>query len=234
LETLAGAIEGSFNGRNSDSRSISQLRTGPDKAQQSQRWRAGLNGIKIHGCHVRIGCEPAHHHVNEMPTAVEDHPATLSPPEVVRAVKALTGGEKTALIKMARLYARKTPYDHEDLVQEAITRVLDRRRLWPVGVSATLFLGGVIRSIAWEWKNELHGEDTDVGDEGVQERGTIARIDIGRIIALFDDDPVAQKIVIGMMDGARGEELQEASGLDQTEYESKRKKIRRRIEKLMP
>jgi DNA-directed RNA polymerase specialized sigma24 family protein len=172
--------------------------------------------------------------MNQMPTTVEDGPATLSPPEVVRAIKSLTDGEKTALIKAARLYARKTPYDHEDLVQEALTRVLDHRRLWPVGVSATLFLGGVIRSIAWEWKHELRGEETDVGDEGVQERGTIARIDIGKIIALFNDDPVAQKIVMGMMDGARGEELQETSGLDQIEYESKRKKIRRRIEKLMP
>ena len=172
--------------------------------------------------------------MNRMPTVIEDHPATLSPPEVVRAVNTLTNGEKTALIKVARLYARKTPYDHEDLVQEALTRVLDHRRLWPVGMSATLFLGGVIRSIAWEWKHEFHGEETDVGDEGVQERGTIARIDIRKIIALFDDDPVAQKIVMGMMDGARGEELLEASGLDPTDYESKRKKIRRRIEKLMP
>ena len=159
---------------------------------------------------------------------------TLSPPEVARAVKALTAGEKTALIKLARLYARKTPYDHEDLVQEALTRVLDNRRIWPVGVSATIFLGGVIRSIAWEWKYQMQGEAADVGDEGVQERGTIARIDIAKIIALFDDDPVAQKIVMGMMDGARGEELLEASGLDPTEYESKRKKILRRIEKLSP
>jgi hypothetical protein len=39
-------------------------------------------------------------------------------------------------------------------------------------------------------------------------------------------------IVRGMMEGARGQELQELSGLDGTDYESKRTKIRRRIEKL--
>ena len=60
----------------------------------------------------------------------------------------------------------------------------------------------------------------------------IAKIDALKIVMLFDDDPVAQKIVVGMMEGARGEELEQASGLDKTEYESKRKKIRRRIEKL--
>jgi len=37
----------------------------------------------------------------------------------------------------------------------------------------------------------------------------------------------------GMADGARGKALQQASGLSPTEYESKRKKIRRRIEKFI-
>ena len=46
--------------------------------------------------------------MNPVPTVVGDDPATLSPPEVARAVQALTAGEKTALIKLARLYARKT------------------------------------------------------------------------------------------------------------------------------
>ena len=35
-----------------------------------------------------------------------------------------------------------------------------------------------------------------------------------------------------MMEGARGQELQQLSGLSKTDYESKRTKIRRRIEKL--
>jgi len=106
------------------------------------------------------------------------------------------------------------------------------RRAWPRDVPATVFLGGVIRSIAWEWKRDLLNEEVEAGDEGAVERGTLAKIDVTKIIALFDDDPVAQEIVIGMMDGARGEELEQASGLSPTEYESKRKKIRRRIEKL--
>ena len=59
-----------------------------------------------------------------------------------------------------------------------------------------------------------------------------ATIDAVKVIALFDDDPVAQAIVRGMMEGARGQELQDLSGLDKTDYESKRTKIRRRVEKL--
>jgi hypothetical protein len=41
---------------------------------------------------------------------------------------------------------------------------------------------------------------------------------------------MARKIVIAMMRGAKGAELQAFSGLDTADYESKRTNIRRRIE----
>ena len=157
--------------------------------------------------------------------------AALSQLEVEAAIRRLTDGEKTALMKMAMLYARKTPYDRQDLVQEAFARILSGRRVWPRDANASLFLGGVIRSIAWEWKRERPLEVTGTTDVAVQERNANAAIDATKIISLFDDDMVAKKMVIAMMDGARGEELQSVSGLGKTEYESKRTKIRRRIEK---
>lgn len=163
--------------------------------------------------------------------AITSTSATLSQLEVEIAVARLTDGEKTALMKIAILFARKTPYDHQDLVQEALARILSGRRAWPRDANTLLFLGGVIRSIAWEWKRERPFEVTGTTDVTVPERNANAAIDATRIISLFDDDVVAQKMVIAMMDGARGEELQSISGLGKTEYESKRTKIRRRIEK---
>lgn len=166
-----------------------------------------------------VGCEPS--------TAI------LSQGEVVKTLKALTDGDKTALMKIARAYATKTCYGHEDLLQEAICRVLSGARAWPRGLPVLSFLVGVMRSIAWEWRGEPQGEAQDVVDPRTGEGGVMASIDVVKIIALFGDDPVAQKIVVGIMEGARGQELQELSGLDKTGYESKRTKIRRRIEKLM-
>jgi hypothetical protein len=157
--------------------------------------------------------------------------AALSQLEVEVAIRSLTDGEKTALMKIAMLYARKTPYDYPDLVQEAFARILSGRRVWSRDANKLLFLGGVIRSIAWEWKRERPLEATGTTDVTVQERNANAAIDAVKIISLFDDDAVAKKMVIAMMDGARGEELQSISGLGKTEYESKRTKIRRRIEK---
>ena len=97
---------------------------------------------------------------------------------------------------------------------------------------ATKFFWGVMRSIAWEWKRKDDPLDKDIGDKGAGERKLLDRNHAMEIIKAFDDDPIAQTILAAMADGARGEELLKLSGLSPTDYESKRKKIRRRIEKL--
>jgi DNA-directed RNA polymerase specialized sigma24 family protein len=163
---------------------------------------------------------------------IESAAAALSRAEVVAAIRALSDGDKTALMKIARVYARKTPYSHEDLCQEALCRVLSGARAWPRDLPTLSFLVGVVRSIASEWKSEPLGEVSDAADPRTGEGRTIASIDVAKIVALFADDPVAQTIVVGIMEGARGQELMALSGLNRTDYESKRTKIRRRIEKL--
>ena len=54
----------------------------------------------------------------------------------------------------------------------------------------------------------------------------------GRKIIGLSPTTLWHGLVIALLDGARGEELRELSGLNKTEYESKRAKIRRRIEKV--
>ena len=54
------------------------------------------------------------------------------------------------------------------------------------------------------------------------------------MLALFEDDPTAQVILEGMMEGMEGEELRELTELNATAYQSKRRLIRRRIEKTFP
>jgi DNA-directed RNA polymerase specialized sigma24 family protein len=164
---------------------------------------------------------------------LEPSTATLSPTEVVTALRALSDGEKAALIKVARAYAARTDYSHEDLFQEAVCRVLSGARSWPRNVAVMSFLVGVMRSIAWEWRSAPQAEAGDAADPQSGESNAIASIDLVKIVKLFDDDPVAQRVVIAMMEGARGQELQDLCGLSKTAYESKRTKIRRRIEKSM-
>ncbi len=164
----------------------------------------------------------------------EQSAPVMSQSEIAALVKALTHGQKTALVKVARFYASRTNYDYEDLLQEALSRALAGDRSWRRDLQAVTFFSGVIRSIAWEWRRNdgLMVEDYEASDEGSGARGVIARLDVQRVLALFDDDPIAKKLAAQMMVGTKAEELQAACGLSSTEYESKRKKIRRRIEKL--
>jgi DNA-directed RNA polymerase specialized sigma24 family protein len=157
------------------------------------------------------------------------------PTEALAAIKSLSDGEKAALLKVAKVYARTrlTRYGHEDLLQEAIVRVLEGTRRWPTGVPFMAFMCGTMRGIAWDWRGESQDGASDENELAILEEGNaIARIDAQKLLTLFADDPVAQKLIVGMMEGARGEDLWESSGLTRTEYESKRRKIRRRIERL--
>lgn len=54
------------------------------------------------------------------------------------------------------------------------------------------------------------------------------------IIALFDDDLEAQTIAEGTMDGMEGEELRSCTGLDEKAFATKRRLVRRRIDKAFP
>jgi DNA-directed RNA polymerase specialized sigma24 family protein len=163
---------------------------------------------------------------------LESPAETYTAAEIAEAIRTLAAPQKTALVKLAKAYAMKTGFGHEDLLQEALMRVLDGRRDWPRSVAAVPFLAGVMRSIAWDWRAECHVDHGEAGDVAAYDDQTAAaRIDLRKIIALFDDDPIAQRMLIALMDGTRGEELRELSGLGRTEYESKRTKIRRRLEK---
>lgn len=167
--------------------------------------------------------------------------------EVSEALRSLTAGQKAIVMKFARKHEEKTgaAYSAGDLIQETFTRALEGRRRWTRGVPAEIFLGGAIRSIADEWSvrgpRRKDGaerpirvrpieDDEDFGDGGAEARGVDARIDLPRIFRLFDDDPIAQKIIKAMMDGLQGKDIESACGIQGQAYETKRKKIRRRLQ----
>ena len=54
------------------------------------------------------------------------------------------------------------------------------------------------------------------------------------VLTLFADDVTAETIVEGIMEGMDGEELRALTDLDKTAFASKRKLIRRRIDKAYP
>jgi hypothetical protein len=83
----------------------------------------------------------------------------LSPPlsetEVRNEISSLTAGERTKLIKIARSYGRISLEEPDELVHEAICRILDGTRKWPRDLEKLRFLAGVIKSIAGDRKRAL-------------------------------------------------------------------------------
>jgi hypothetical protein len=125
----------------------------------------------------------------------------LSPVEVSQAIRSLTAEHKTLLVKIAKAYAWKTSYGYEDLIQEALTRILEGKRAWPRKLPVVVFLRGVMRSIASDWAPEGFAT-VNVDDIAWVNHAAAARID--------------------------------ASGLAAKDYETKRTKMRRRLERMSP
>jgi hypothetical protein len=164
--------------------------------------------------------------------------ASLSQAEILHAIQSLTAGDKTALMKIARLYAQRTPYDHEDLSQEALCRLIDGRRVWPRDVPAVLVLGGVVRSIAWEWRRKELPLNEDPRSVPPNQDWVIL---LREIIEVFEGKPVLQEILVGILKGMKGQELQDlVEGIDKKPgkgplpsptLESMLRMIRRTLEK---
>jgi hypothetical protein len=175
------------------------------------------------------------------PPGSEPCAAHLSDAEIRKAFQALTDGEKTAIIKIARVYAIRTPYGSTELYHEAICRLLEGTRTWPRNLSATLVFAGVMRSIAWEWRRRVQSPDADPDSLASSSNPEWAVL-LKDLIMAFDDAPLLQQIFIERLKGAKGPELREwiarllqqkgmAGGLDAPEIDSILRAIRRRVEK---
>lgn len=172
--------------------------------------------------------------------------------ETVEAIRRLSAADWVRLKKVAAYYARPA-IPALDLLQEAFLRALDGSRVCPAHVDTVRFLAEAMRSIADGEQEKAGRRPALVSIEG--ESGAAAALSFpdpapgvefrivqaeqdarkrSDLLALFEDDPAAKDILEGTMEGMTAEELRELTGLDKTAYDSKRKLIRRRIDKRYP
>ena len=179
--------------------------------------------------------------------------ALRTPDEIACAIQDLSDADWTRLRKVAVVYARNRPVEPADLLQEAFHRALDGRRNCPAHVDPVRFLAEAMRSITDGelQKSEARprlvpianygGDETAVDPpdpalDPEQRAGSAEEAAAMKacLLSLFEDDEIAQLILEGMMEGIEGEELRELTDLDNTAYQSKRRLIRRRIDKKFP
>lgn len=176
--------------------------------------------------------------------------ACLSTTDIESALQTLPNMGWVRLRKIADVFARRYRIEADELLHDAILRALDGCRRCPSNVDLIKFLSGVMRSIASDTlkmakrRPELHLVSVTDGEESAYdppdkqpnaEEALVTMQEISRIkqriIVLFEDDPVAQIMVEGKMEGMDGEELRALTDLDMTAFASKQKLIRRRINK---
>jgi RNA polymerase sigma-70 factor (ECF subfamily) len=157
--------------------------------------------------------------------------------------------ELLRLKTIARIYVRGLPPDvaWDDLLQEALTRIISGARRRPQDVTIVAFVAGIMRSLRSEhWRRvikrsrrreipelELMGSRrtrSEVVDQAPSpERALSAQQEIRQIERLFADDPQALKIIAGMGSGLSAEQIQVAMRVSKTAYNSARRRMRRAL-----
>lgn len=155
--------------------------------------------------------------------------------------------ELLRLKTIARWYARGLPPDvsWEDLLQEALTRILIGTRQVPDGVAPVAFIAGVMRSLrADHWRRietaASAGREAakrlpsrsqnlaEVADPAPgPERAVIAQQQLTAIHRLFAADHDASLILKGLEAGLTAEQIRLTTGMSETDYASARKRMRR-------
>jgi DNA-directed RNA polymerase specialized sigma24 family protein len=173
----------------------------------------------------------------------------LLPAETALALGMVSRMELLRLKTIARVYARGLPPDvaWDDLLQEALTRIISGARPQPEGVAMVPFVAGIMRSLRAEhWRRVLKGSpgqyavrvdrigagfrEVELSDPSPgPERSLSAQQELRAIESLFADDSVALKIIAGLGEGLSAEQIRAASKISKTDYDSSRRRMRRTL-----
>jgi len=173
----------------------------------------------------------------------------LRPSQSALAIGMVSEMELLRLKTIARVYARGLPPDMawDDLLQEALTRVMLGARRQPEGVAMVAFVAGIMRSLKAEhWRRVrkrlgggegLRVDRTGSGSREVDvrdpapglERSLSAQQELTAIERLFADDVLVLKIIAGLGQGLSAEQIRVATGISRIKYDSARRRMRRTL-----
>ena len=161
----------------------------------------------------------------------------IAPTQTALSLNLISQMDLLRLKAIARLYARGLPADvaWDDLLQEAMTRVLTGKRARPDGLPMVRFLAGVMRSLrADHIRRARLGLTRDEPPEfevldpvSDPERTLIAVEELEKIRLLFAGDAIVQQIIDGLAEGLGAEQIRARHGILRKDYDAARKRMRR-------
>lgn len=175
----------------------------------------------------------------------------LTRDEFIAALRALPPADLARLEEKAKFRALGSGLDGDDLLQEAIMRTLEENgRKCPSDVSVPIYLDNAMRSIAdGERKKYVRERPAGVAqsDDGQNQDPpvdppdpapspsdtVVARIELGEVLdelqQMFEDDPEAQAVIMGDLEGWSAEEVKDLGNMDDKHYAAARKRVRRAL-----
>ncbi|WP_315769618.1 MULTISPECIES: hypothetical protein [unclassified Bradyrhizobium] len=167
--------------------------------------------------------------------------------EIEAAIPLLSDAEWIRLRKASRYFGWAYGLGADDLLQEAFCRLLAGSRKCPSHVDIVKFLVQAMRSIA---NGEVEKVENSVDSVPIDDPETLDTLQDGlplqddsmiaaegeeairkSILDLFPDDGQARDIADGILAGYEGQELRQLTDLDETGYASKRRYMRRTIDR---
>lgn len=172
----------------------------------------------------------------------------------------LSDSDWIRLRKMAARHSWGTRLvDPDELINETIARLVGGTRRWSTGMKFVPWMDSAMKSVADGIRNlkitkaeALAGDliDCDESDEALDVFGEDSRTPLDSMLteearkaatdALekigkhFKGDQDIEWILMGFEDGLKADEIRELGGMNQTQYETARKRMRRGIELLFP
>jgi len=175
--------------------------------------------------------------------------------DIEEALSSLSEADLLRLDKAAIHYSFPSRYTPEELLQQTFSKVLDGSRNFKKGINIIAFLIKTMQSLASSCcksqkrkpECKLDPEEpgnpdvaqNNLGDTGQSPEDILIAKDSAAhikvtILKLFDDRPVARMVIEAIMEDMSRTEIQELTDLDDKDYDSTRRLIRRRLEKAFP
>lgn len=172
----------------------------------------------------------------------------LNRDELIAALRALSRADLLRLEEKAKYRAQGSGMEGDDLFQEAIVRTLDEDRKCPSDVPVHIYLDNAMRSIAdgerQKYVREQPANAVQSGerpDEGLLVNQpdpapspcetALARVELGEVLnglaRMFADDPQAQAVIIGDLEGWSAGDVKYLGKMDDKQYAAARKRVRR-------
>jgi DNA-directed RNA polymerase specialized sigma24 family protein len=169
--------------------------------------------------------------------------------EILQAFQDLTPQELIGLYKYAQRHLSGIYTEPLDLVHEALHRSLDGRRNWPAGLSFAIYMIQTMKSIVNHDRERVEnrpgrmvsldqwtGASTAAGSWASVEDQVIAlnEIELARKAAertqqALSGDPLALKVLEGMLAGMSPREICDSHSMQPKDYDSARHRVMRKL-----